>query len=246
MLQWRVMRVYSIDWYENQERALNQILDELKLAEAGVFEKEEQEETASYVFDAERIKDSGIVDDVTRNKAMLPYRECIIPFAVDKDSFNPYDQRYAVIVKRIVQDEQPITEDYLCKRLAKVMGFGHAGSNIQKLVSSVVSSLYRDPLSIDGEYSFWLNEASAQGYLNYRAPSPRNITEIPAIEIVNAIREVVEEEFSLPKDKIPTIAARKLGFASSGAKINEVIMAALNLMEQNGIVKTNNDSVSLI
>ncbi len=246
MLQWRVMRVYSIDWYENQERALNQILDELKLAEAGVFEKEEQEETASYVFDAERIKDSGIVDDVIRNKAMLPYRECIIPFAVDKDSFNPYDQRYAVIVKRIVQDEQPITEDYLCKRLAKVMGFGHAGSNIQKLVSSVVSSLYRDPLSIDGEYSFWLNEASAQGYLNYRAPSPRNITEIPAIEIVNAIREVVEEEFSLPKDKIPTIAARKLGFASSGAKINEVIMAALNLMEQNGIVKTNNDSVSLI
>ncbi|MCR4848424.1 MAG: DUF4011 domain-containing protein [Bacteroidales bacterium] len=246
MLQWRVMRVYSIDWYENQERALNQILDELKLAEAGVFEKEEQEETASYVFDAERIKDSGIVDEVTRNKAMLPYRECIIPFAVDKDSFNPYDQRYAVIVKRIVQDEQPITEDYLCKRLAKVMGFGHAGSNIQKLVSSVVSSLYRDPLSIDGEYSFWLNKASAQGYLNYRAPSPRNITEIPAIEIVNAIREVVEEEFSLPKDKIPTIAARKLGFASSGAKINEVIMAALNLMEQNGIVKTNNDSVSLI
>lgn len=246
MLQWRVMRMYSIDWYENQERALNLILDELKLAEAGVFEKEEQEETASYVFDAERIKDSGIVDDVTRNKAMLPYRECIIPFAVDKDSFKPYDQRYAVIVKRIVQDEQPITEDYLCKRLAKVMGFGHAGSNIQKLVSSVVSSLYRDPLSIDGEYSFWLNKASAQGYLNYRAPSPRNITEIPAIEIVNAIREVVEEEFSLPKDKIPTIAARKLGFASSGAKINEVIMAALNLMEQNGIVKTNNDSVSLI
>ena len=246
MLQWRVIRVYSIDWYENQERALNQILDELKLAEAGVFEKEEQEETASYVFDAERIKDSGIVDDVTRNKAMLPYRECIIPFAVDKDAFNPYDQRYAVIVQRIVQDEQPITENYLCKRLAKAMGFGHAGSNIQKLVSYVVSSLYRDPLSIDGEYSFWLNEACAQGYLNYRAPSPRNITEIPAIEIVNAIREVVEEEFSLPKDKIPTIAARKLGFASSGAKINEVIIAALDLMEQNGIVKTNNDSIALI
>ena len=36
-------------------------------------------------------------------------------------------------------------------------------------------------------------------------------------------KEVIKEEFSLPKDKIPTIAARKLGFSSAGAKICDVI-----------------------
>ena len=246
MLQWRIMRVYSIDWYENQERALGQILEELKQAEAGIFAEEEKEDTASYVFDAEKIKDSGIDDNVVRNKAMIPYRECeAVPFAIDKEAFNPYDEQNAFIVRRIVQDEQPITESYLCKRLAKVIGFGHAGANVQKTVTYALSGLYRDPFSMDGEYSFWLNEACAQGYKNYRAPSPRNITEIPVVEIVNALREVVEEEFSLPKDKIPTLAARKLGFASSGAKINEVIMTTLHLMEQNGIIRVNNELVSL-
>ena len=246
MLNWRVMRVYSIDWYENRERALNQILQELKSAETGETQDEPTEDTASYVFDSEKIKESGISEHIVRNKALRPYNECgIETINVDKDSFNPYDKKYARIIKSILKDEQPVTEGYLCKRLAKVIGFGHAGANVQRAVSFAMSSLYQDPLSIDGIFSYWLDEKSAIGYKYYRAPSPRSITEIPAIEIVNAIKEVVEEEFSLPKDKIPTIAARKLGFSSAGAKICDVINKTLIYLEKNSVVTITNGLVSL-
>ena len=246
MLNWRVLRVYSIDWYENRERALKQILQELKLAESGKTQNEPTEETASYVFDADKIKESGISDSVVRNKAMRPYNECEIETKnVDKDSFNPYDEKYARIIKRILKDEQPATESYLCKRLAKAIGFGHAGANVQRAVSFALSSLYQDPLSIDGIYSFWLDEKSAIDYKNYRAPSPRSITEIPTVEIVNAIKEVIKEEFSLPKDKIPTIAARKLGFSSAGAKICDVINKTIGLLEKNSVVVITNGMVTL-
>ena len=164
---------------------------------------------------------------------------------MDKDSFNPYDSRNAQIIKRILKDEQPATEGYLCKRLAKVLGFGHAGANVQRAVSFALSGLYKDPFSIDGIYSFWLNEESAKSFQGYRAPSPRNITEIPAIEVVNVIKEVVEEEFSLPKDKIPTLAARKLGFSSAGTKINEVVKEALLLLEKKAVIINNNGLVTL-
>ena len=247
-LNWSVMRVYSIDWYENRERALEQILQELKSVETGtdLSESEPVEETASYIFDAEKIKDAGISDQTVRNKAMRPYKECGTTFAaVDKDSFNPYHERYVQIVKKILKIEQPATEAYLCKRLAKAIGFGHAGANVQRAVAYAVSKLYQDPLSIDGVYSFWLDEESAKDYQNYRAPSPRSITEIPAIEIANAIKEVVEEEFSLPKDKIPTIAARKLGFASAGAKICEVINKTIDLLAQNAVITITNGSVTM-
>ena len=246
MLNWRVMRVYSIDWYENRDRALKQILQELKLAESGKSQNEPTEETASYVFDAERIKESGIPDSVVRNKALRPYNECEIETKnVDKDSFNPYDERYAKIIKSILKDEQPATESYLCKRFAKAIGFGHAGANVQRAVSFALSSLYQDPLSIDGIYSFWLDEKSAIDYKSYRAPSPRSITEIPTIEIANAIKEVIYEEFSLPKDKIPTIAARKLGFSSAGAKICDIINKTIGLLEKNSVVVITNGSVPL-
>ena len=246
MLNWRVMRVYSIDWYENRERALNQILKELESAESGKPEDTLEDETASYVFDADKIKNAEINDGVVRNKAQEAYKECDIEMTlVDKDSFNPYDNKNAQMIKRILKDEQPVTESYLCKRFAKALGFGHAGANIQRAVSFALSGLYQDPLSACGVYSFWLNEESAKGYRGYRAPSPRSITEIPTIEIVNAIKEVIEEEFSLPKDKIPTIAARKLGFSSAGAKISEVIKAVLTLLEQNAVIINNNGLVSL-
>ncbi|MBP5643058.1 MAG: DUF3320 domain-containing protein, partial [Bacteroidales bacterium] len=244
MLKWHVMRVYSIDWYENRERVLKQIIEELKSAESGII-KEKEEDKASYVFDAAKIKDSGISDDVVRNKAMKPYKESNISVVVDKDKFNPFTERNISIVKRILKVEQPATESYLCKRFAKVIGFGHAGANVQKAVSNALTELYCDPLSVDGIYSFWLDEESAKGYKYYRAPSPRNITEIPAIEIANAIKEVVEEEFSLPKDKIPTIAARKLGFSSAGAKINEVVNAVLETLEKKSVVIISNGLVSL-
>lgn len=108
-----------------------------------------------------------------------------------------------------------------------------------------MSGLYQDPLSIDGVYSFWLNEKSANDFKGYRAPSNRSIAEIPAIEIENAIKEIVSEEFSLPKDKIPTIAARKLGFSSAGAKISETINKAVDLLETQKVVTVTNGSVSL-
>jgi len=95
------------------------------------------------------------------------------------------------------------------------------------------------------QYSFWLDEESASGYECYRAPSPRSMTEIPAIEIANAIKEVVKEEFSLPKEKIPTIAARKLGFSSAGAKICDVIHKTIDLLAKNSVVVINNGLVSL-
>ena len=246
MLNWRVMRVYSIDWYENRERALDQILQALKSAESGMSQEKTEEETASYVFDAEKIKESGISDQVVRNKALRPYNECGIEIQnVDKDSFNPYDEKYFKIIKSILKDEQPVTEGYLCKRLARVIGFGHAGANVQRAVSFALSRLYRDPLSVDGINSFWLDEKSAIDYKNYRAPSPRSITEIPTIEIANAIKEVIEEEFSLPKDKIPTIAARKLGFSSAGAKICDVINKTIDLLEKDSVVVIANGLVSI-
>ena len=246
MLNWRVMRVYSIDWYENRERALDQILQELKSAELGMSQEETVDEMASYVFDADKIKESGISDNVVRNKALKSYKECEIEAVdTDKDKFNPNDEKYVRIIKKILKDEQPATESYLCKRLAKAIGFGHAGANVQRAVSFALSHLYRDPLSVDGIYGFWLDEKSSIGYKNYRAPSPRSITEIPTIEIVNAIKEVIEEEFSLPKDKIPTIAARKLGFSSAGAKICDVINKIIDLLEKDAVVSISNGLVSL-
>jgi hypothetical protein len=248
MLGWSVMRVYSIDWYENRERCLSQILDALKTNESGDFQGE-QENTGSdscYSFNADTINGEDIVEDLPKNEKQQPYVEADVTVpTIDKSMYDPTADYNLKVIQQILTTEQPVTEGYLCKRVAKIFGFGHAGSNIQKAISHASKFLYRDPVSVGDASILWLNETSAQNYQTYRAPSPRVITEIPACEIMNAVHELIQEEFSLPKDKIPSLTARKLGFSSAGSKISEVINMIVEMMLREGRIKETMGLISI-
>lgn len=248
MLGWRVMRVYSIDWYENRERCIQQILDELKDNETP-DEKIEQEKEPVLLeaFSAEDFKKADVIKEPEKNQGQIPYVEAEVTVpAIDKSAYDPTASYNAKVIRQILAKEQPITEGYLCKRLARLFGFGHAGANVQKAVTLATSKFYRDPLSLGGVTSLWLDEEKSKDYKTYRSPSPRSITEIPVHEVMNAVREVILEEFSLPKEKIPTIAARKLGFSNAGTKITETINAVIDMMLQESDIKEVNGMVSFV
>lgn len=246
MLGWRVMRVYSIDWYENRERSIHQILDELKgNGTADVKPEAEKDNIPLKAFCADHIKKADILKEPERNQGQIPYIEAEVTVpAIDKAAYDPTAAYNTKVIRQILAKEQPITEGYLCKRVARLFGFGHAGANIQKAVSIAMTKFYRDPLSLGGVSSLWMDEESSKNFKTYRSPSPRSITEIPVCEVMNAVNEVILEEFSLPKEKIPTIAARKLGFSNAGAKIVETINAVLDIMLQKGDIREVNGMLS--
>ena len=248
MLGWRVLRVYSIDWYENRDRCTKQILEELKAFETNNMNEEvEKENTPLKAFSVDDIKKSDIIKEQAKNQGQTPYieAEITVPY-IDKMAYDPSASYNAKVIRQIISKEQPITENYLCKRVAKLFGFGHAGANVQKAVTIVSAKFYRDPLSLAGVTSLWIDEASSRNYKTYRSPSPRSITEIPVCEVMNAVHEVILEEFSIPKEKIPTIAARKLGFSNAGAKIAETINGILDIMLQKGDLKEVNGMLSFV
>ena len=260
MLGWRVMRVYSIDWYENRERSIQQILDCLKETgrqgdrETGRKEEGERRKDAPTASQSVLIRDNpllnikktDILKEPIRNQGQTPYIEAEVTVpAIDKASYDPTAGYNAKVIRQILAKEQPITEGYLCRRVARLFGFGHVGANVQKAVALAAARFYRDPLSLRGVNTLWLDEDSSKHYSVYRSPSPRSITEIPVCEVMNAVHEVIQEEFSLPKEKIPTIAARKLGFSNAGAKIAEAINAVLDMMLQRGDVRELHGMLSL-
>lgn len=249
MLGWNVLRVYSIDWYENRERCMEQILGVLNTNESGdsLEEKEDKGIDSFYSFNADTINNADIIeDDISKNQNRIPYIEAdVVPPYVDKMNYEPTAEYNLKVIQSILTTEQPVTESYLCKKLAKIFGFGHVGPNIQRAISYASEFFYRDPVSLGGINSLWLNESSAQDYHTYRAPSPRDITEIPVCEIMNAVNEVIHEEFSLPINKIPSLTARKLGFSSAGSKIAEIINNIVEVMLQEGSIKENMGLISL-
>ena len=255
MLNWRVVRIYSIDWYENRERAIQQILDELKEADREDDDNGGQPQaqaktpppvTDYFLFDSQQIEQSKVRGSEQKDLMMKPYEECkktyILP---DKSLFRPEDPMARDLIREIVRVEQPITEAYLAKRLAKCMGYAYASANVMKALEITARSLYRELSPVDGESCYWLEKKYAEAYSFYRSGSQRTIADIPAVEIVNAVKEVIREEFSLPKSSIPSAVSKKLGFGSLGPKINETVNAVLNWMEQCALINVNGEMVTV-
>jgi len=112
-------------------------------------------------------------------------------------------------------------------------------------VELAATNFYKEPLLNSGGFTLWLDRESADAYDTYRSPSQRTIAEIPDREMISVIREIINEEFSLPRERIASLAARKLGFASAGAKISETINALLAVLERQGVVKVNGELVTM-
>ena len=244
MLGWRVMRVYSVDWYENRDRVLAQISDELFAAVRG--EQPAANDKPDYVFDLGKMKSVAPAEAVAHNAGQAAYVEAEVttPF-FDKANYTPAMPVNTQVLRQILSVEQPVLEGYLNKRLAKCLGFAHTTPNIQRAIDVAAKMFYQEGFSLDGQRTFWLNKESARNYTTYRAMSPRAINEIPAVEIANAVTEALHEEFSLPKERIPSVVAKKLGFSAAGAKISETILQLLTLMEQQGMVKSNGLFITL-
>ena len=247
MLHWRTMRVYSIDWYENRERVISQILDELQQAETSQPAPIKVDPAPmAFKFSIASVPESEIIAETPRNEHQRPYKESQLSSpGIDKQNYNPERAYNREVIRQILKVEQPVNDNYLCKRLAKLFGFGHAGANIQKAVELASAHFYKERQLNGGGFTLWLDKKSADEYAYYRSPSSRTIAEIPDREMMNVIREIVSEEFSLPKERIASLAAKKLGFSSAGAKIAETINALLDILERRAVVKVNNGLVTM-
>lgn len=206
-LRWQVMRVWCLDWFNNRDRVIARIIDRIDSApeldekfKAKVFEASEQEEKACMTN-------------------AIPYEEY-----VPKNSEIYSD---LLIANKIVEKEQPITLMQLCRRVCGMRGEARVKPTMIRDFTDIVSNnCYTCPDRKD--LVIWTDKEFADSYVNYRPNSGRDITDIPLVEIKNVVLDVLHEQFSIDMDSLSLIAAKKLGFARRGAKVDE----ALNLSIQ--------------
>ena len=245
MLQWRIMRVYSVDWYEHHDRTFKQILDQLKEAEsAPPMQYEEPKPT--FTFTSASLKTQRSARTPKRDQMRTDYVEADVKqLPIHKSNYQSRHTYNKNIMRQILEVEQPVTEAYIAKRLARALGFAQLNTKVKEAVELYSQQFYRTPMLGGRGYCLWLNESAAAAYHSYRSPSARTIQEIPDAEIANVIIEVVSEEFSLPRTSVPKLTAKKLGFANTGPKMSELILAVLSDLQQKGRVNDNNGFISI-
>lgn len=242
LLHWNIMRVWSVDWFENKEKVMERIVKKL-------------EQLVDGAMDMERV--------VPQTEPLKRFR---IEDAPTMEFFNEYEQEYVFAklpdmgakgiddviasaskvkrqLKAIIAVEQPITNTLLYKRIAKIWNLRRVTVRLQFMINSWLGNMYIDPLS-DKTVIYWKSEEDSKDYRYYRVHSDRDILDIPLLEVMNAARYVIEQQLSMPKEDLKRMISQTLGFPRKNINMDMMAENAICKLIENGILIDKNEIIT--
>ncbi len=222
-LQWQIMRVWIVDWFNNPQRVLQRIEERLNVQE----EKEQQRvEKATFDVSNEQIKETP------------PASEEYV--AVNISKLEAIQMMNRPLIGKIITTEQPITIMYLCRRIKMLCGYSRVTPSLQQMVHLNLAPFYKDRSG-----ALWLSEADSHNYFRYRVNSDRDVTDIPQVELINALTESLNEQIALNPNTLIFVAAKKLGFTRRGTNVDAAFGKAIEEMTANGLLETVGEKIRL-
>ena len=248
MLKWNYMRVWSIDWFENREAVVKRVLDKLnsilhpELTGGDKSEKKEQ---------ATQLKLFSVADEpvtLAVNEHEKIYKMASLRASTGQPDIERVIKNSVKVreqIQQIITVEQPVTNNYLYKRIASLWNLPRVTPKLQSLVDSFLHSYYLDPNSDGKTMVYWADRVVATGYSFYRVNSKREISEVPIIELMNATLYAVEQQISIPREDLKKVSSSLLGFTRKGANVDAAADKALQLLIYQGKLVEVNGKISL-
>jgi len=246
---WKLYRIWSTEWFRNREQAVQRLVENVNLA-----------------INNNNCND---VDKTDKLNESTPDQNCIlteIPASVErvgrkyeKSSFkiNPKDlmelkrcSSFSDSIYRIIKEEGPIHTDLLLERVKELSGIGRIGSNINNNFNKAIGHLLWIGKIEKNKSDKGFIYLTSKEYSSFRVPSDENfirhLGEIPAIEIKNAVKFLIKNQFGLAYDN--AIQSIKLTFQVSRVdpKESDRVKDIIDEMIQSGIIIKHGPLLNLV
>jgi very-short-patch-repair endonuclease len=238
---WTIHRVWSTDWFKDRggqiERLLGAIVDDRRRAR----ESREAEREARERAQAEAATHAAAEETARRAEAESIVASSAPPYARPAASryvLTDGEERYANedllaapaarllgAVREVVTTEAPIHEAELVARVAGMWGT-RAGSRIQARIAEVVRAAEGDGLVRRRGAFLWRTEGEL--VLRSRAGTRITAEHIAPEEYEAAVRAVLAGGHAFPRPQLVTEVRAVLGYARTGAALDEAINRALD------------------
>ncbi len=252
-LGWKLHRLWSSDWWMDQERELDRM--EKAIREAHEAGKSAGDDGATPQA-AEEVKVAGapaqaaVVEDRDEDEGndeqdsapgMQTHRLTPAKIYGDAESFYESKSRRQIrdLLLRIVKREAPIMPDVLMKRIVMCWGFARLTSRAQSHIEEILAALPEADRPVIAEGLVWRNDQNPAEYGSFRVPGeeddqPRKAEEIPAIEYANAAMMVVTQQIGLPTEALVRETAKLFGFGRVTAKVQAGVEAGIRQLTDRG------------
>lgn len=248
---WRMYRVWSTEWVQNEQDAKTKLLNFINEAIKNYASYEVKKEPEKEIDVAtEEVKQFSSTSQKMVNKNnpynLERYREGDWR---DVSNFRAYDNesRIADRIHEVVRVEQPIHIELLYKRMASCFGNERVTNPVRYTIDLVMKQKMRREIRIDSSQFVTLSDYKGTMVRRSLPGSPdRNIEYISQEEIQEAIKLVLAGAFGVEVSALILETARIFGFEKTGAKIKQSILKALNSLEEKNIVRISDERVQLL
>jgi len=231
---WSIYRIWSTDWIKNQKTEEKKLIEAIELALSGSKMNHTIEVPAPKIRIEEKLEKKECSAD--KNNGFADY--------VYADTQKMLNIPVFHAVKKVIEIEQPIHLDELCRRVAPLYGRKKISSFVVEDVRFILQNQLNGKVQIDKD-SF----VTIKGYVVSSARKStdilRKIEYISQAELIEALRIVVGQSCGVQPKDLCVAVAKGLGYKRVTDNVLQYIEKAYELMHKKGEVREVNGKVIL-
>lgn len=240
---WTIHRIWSTDWIKNQKN------EERKLVEA--VERALSKPQNEYPKDNSQPIEKPVVPPIVEIEEVVKVEKSsnkghgFVPYKQAKLS---YPGVHGVdLIKKVIEIEQPIHFEDLCRRVAPLFGNQKSTSKVRDNVDYYLRMSFSRDVVRKGEFLTLSNFDNLQ----VRVPG-ENDTYVRPIEFISdnelglAMLTIVNNSFGLMPDDLMSITAREFGFKRTGENIAVALRRVYKNLLKSGKIKEIDGKVALM
>ncbi len=253
-LGWRIHRVWSTDWFADQDAELRRVLQAIEAAVASVESTRDgfTASTKSLIDSGEAVlsrTDPGIEPVTLSVPAGQPYVTASISLRLGQTELHEVPTRQlAGVVAQIVATESPVHVREVMRRIVDAVGVKRIGSRIEAALIQGIALAVRlgDGLRQDGDFLVSYPSTVVPRDRSSLPSSVRRVENVAPIEFEAAVVEVVRRSFGIRVDDLPIAVARLLGISRTSGDIVSAVISGMHRALQHGDVVADGDQLRTV
>lgn len=223
---WNVIRLYSINFFNNPKREIKKIKEYLDKL------------TSSVKVTASAFKRNYRFAKLEEKTVEASYILC-----------GENDAEVIKAIKAVVTAEEPISRQFLIKRVLNSYGLPKYGSKLEGKTSQLISACgFNSAEMLGNTYYFKTDKYSS--YDRYRVEESSSVrtsdTDFTPYDVISLIKAILLDKVSMYSDELVGSVIRQLKVARSSDKLNAFILACIDEGVKSGLlIRSISDKISL-
>ncbi|MHC6181043.1 AAA domain-containing protein [Clostridium sp. JNZ X4-2] len=236
---WKIYRIWSTDWIKDPVtegaklvEIVNKAILEYEDDDSDYFNKNNEENVQCNIenefVEIEEEKDEKEISNEEKNIYGFNWYEEADIYSVNKQGSK--SDYLANVIKFVIETEQPIHFEQLCKRLAPLFGNQKATIKVRNSAKNIINLKLKNEVYIKNKFCF-LNSDKP---INVRIPKSnkncRQINFISIEELSRAMYVIASKGFGITQNDLFVITARTFGFQRIGDNITQAMKNAFKYL----------------